>query len=98
MKLEAILAPLEGKYYGTKIVVRTPDNEEWIMIWCNIGNCDPSERELEAYKRDQMLSQEEMEEYPYEVCDNHYESVAAYEMSKVIVKALDGLDIGEPHK
>jgi hypothetical protein len=85
--LRADLAPLEGKYYGSKIVLRTDDgHEEWIMVWVNsVTDFTPSERELEGW---------DVEEYgEYEVCDNHYETQGAYLICKRIVETLNGMEL-----
>lgn len=84
-KITAELAPLEGKYYGTKIILRNPEGSEaWILVWVNrVGNYKPSERELESL--------EEGEEY--EVCDDHFESETSLNICRKIVAALNEQEV-----
>ena len=80
--LKAELLPLEGKYYGSRIALRSDDGQvdDQIEIWI-MGDYTPSERELEGWDE---------EEYgPYEVCDTHFESALGYEVCKFIVAAIN---------
>jgi len=101
--MEASLAPLEGKYYGTKVIVHDEENfkGEWIMIWV-MGNYEPSRRELEGYeKRDGKWMRWEPEStyqgvtypgewYEYEVSDTHYESETGLRIAELLVEAING--------
>lgn len=77
----AEIAPLSGKYYGSRINLIGPDDEkDLIEVWLS-GDHKPSERELEAWDEDEYG--------PYEICDSHYETQFGYEVCKLIVGAIN---------
>jgi len=87
--MKASLAPLEGKYYGTKVIVHDEANfaGEWIMIWV-MGNYEPSRRELEGYEEHDGKWIDE-EGYEYETSDTHYESEAGLRIAELLVEVVD---------
>jgi hypothetical protein len=79
-----------SKYYGTQIEILDGECEGHIIkVWLP-GN--PSEREIENWKRDQIeqgIKEEDFE--PIEICDDHYESEMSYKVAQKIVEALKSL-------
>lgn len=85
------IAPLEGKYYGTRIVDANGNQV------CEIWNHDPnrynlaerrvSRREEEKY-RDKMTDKEWNEFLDEDLCDSHYESEEDYLLAcKIVAEA-----------
>lgn len=83
LRLKAELLPLEGKYYGSRIALRSDDGrvDDQVVIWI-MGDYTPSERELEGW--------DEEEHGPYEVSDSHFESALGYAICLQIVAAING--------
>ena len=77
-RTKATLAPLTGKYYGTKIIIKDEDIYTELSIW-NSGDYTPSERELHKWNDGE-----------FEVCDSHFESKWTYEFAKKLVDAING--------
>jgi hypothetical protein len=75
--MKAHIAPLSGKYYGTKIIIKDGDIYTEISIW-NSGDFTPSERELAEWP-----------EGDFEVCDSHFESKWTYDFAKKLVDAIN---------
>ena len=100
--MKAELKPLQGKYYGTKIVV-IDDNgvQADVKIW-NTSDRTPSKRQLEAYGYTEKQWEENAlvdsgwddSKIPIReidiTCDGHFESKKSYELALKIVQKLNG--------
>lgn len=95
--MRAQLGPLEGKYYGTKVVIEDETNFSggWVMIWI-MGDYEPSRRELEGYELQEdgrwtITVEDEGETYidEYEICDSHYETKDALRIAELLVEAVN---------
>lgn len=96
----ARLRPLNGKHYGTDVLVRHPNGRTTaITVWLPIG--PPSDAELADWNVDRSMYESNVEvpdgwggwvpiqsEFP---CDNHYQSAFEAEVAQRIVDALDGM-------
>jgi hypothetical protein len=84
----ARLASLEGKYYGTQVLLRVGDQAAVIDVWC-MGDGIPSGRQLSDWGMtlDEARGEEGM------CCDNHYETRDCYAIAKQITRALHGLTL-----
>lgn len=80
-RMSAAIAPLEGKYYGTRIEIKHPRGETEIVVWF-MGDYQPSEREL----RGQTVPEWHEEGG---ASDSHYETKDGYEIALAIVRALN---------
>ena len=72
--MNAILQPLEGKYYGTKVrIIDGPYSDHEITIWLSIGlsGIEPSIRELEKYDvtQEQWDNNEQIGTWPMDTPD-----------------------------
>jgi len=99
MKIKAKLEPLEGKYYGTKIILDFEGYEEEIILQDN-ADFTPSERE---FNRDGFSKKEYEENILVEdgwggkqpiqellaPCDSHFESQTTYERALELVKKIN---------
>lgn len=102
--MKAELLPLEGKYYGTKILITDHQGHEHeISVWDDYEFI-PSERELdqctlEEWKNNTWLPNATHPNEPgkkgfharetYEIYDTHFESQQTYELALEIVKRLN---------
>lgn len=99
--MKAILKPLEGKYYGTKIEIHFEDGKEKevVKFWNN-GDFEPSVRELEkhGYTQEQWDKNEEVDDgwngktkirEMDVVCDSHFESRLTYERALNFVRLIN---------
>lgn len=80
------LAPLDGKYYGTKLL--DVKGREMISIWGSAKEPDdhrPSPREIERFGPD--FSEECWAEY---CCDTHYETKGDYLLALSILDNVNG--------
>jgi len=101
--MKAILKPLDGKYYGTKIEIHFDDggDKSIIELW-DSGDFEPSIRELELYGYTQeQWGKNELVENGYGgktpiremdlVCDSHFESKRTYERASKLVSLINGV-------
>lgn len=99
--MKAILEPLKGKYYGTKITVLDDNGTKaHIEIWDD-GDYTPSKRELETNGyTEKQWEENEMVETGWEdvrlpirdldiVSDSHFESKQSYELALKIMDKLN---------
>jgi hypothetical protein len=83
VSMGAMIAPLMGKYYGTKIQFDNGGGK--LTVWY-MGNWEPSKRQLEHWgmtleeaRDDLMLS------------DSHFESEQGFAIAEAICKAINDL-------
>lgn len=92
MKIHAELKPLSGKYYGSEIALTNENGgEALIQVWINgVGDNIPSERELgDHYHQNDQGQWIDEHGYGYEICNDHYESQIALQVSQAIVDAIN---------
>lgn len=79
--MKAQIEPLDGKYYGTTIIVDHPNDYVHMTLWF-MGDGYPSERELggDTYEFWKDMG---------DGCDSHYESKDCYEFCKKLVEAIN---------
>lgn len=81
--MKAEILPLNGKYYGTGLLLTTDSGlEYYVNLWNSKG--PPSKRELAEWDGD----------WEFEICDSHYESEETYKLAQTIVRALMEQDNG----
>ena len=99
--MKAILLPLEGKYYGTKVEISEDNISYGINLWNN-GNFEPSDRELdgictiEQWRNNEILPSDDSW-YPngmparlaLEICDSHFESRETYSIACRLVDLIN---------
>jgi len=96
--MKAELVELEGKYYGTEVVIMDDDpnfQNGMIQIWV-MGNWKASSRELESL-RDNITDELEREPTDKEwedeqadyFCDSHYETETSLEIATKLVEAIN---------
>lgn len=81
LRLQWSVAPLDGKYYGTRIL--DADGEEVAEFWDHSTASHPSEREKASFGD---WTEEKWADY---VCDSHWESERDYLRAKAIVEAMN---------
>ena len=96
--MKAWIKPLDGKYYGTIIVIQDGQHRTSIEIWCN-ADFEPSDRELDLWR----CTRQEWDENilidngwggkspikEFAICDSHFESDWTYKLAQKIVKFLN---------
>lgn len=82
--MKAEILPLEGKYYGTKIIIIDGKENTLIEIWHSDGH-DPSKRQLEqdGYNNVEKWKNDDCG------CDSHYESDWTYKLANIIIEAVN---------
>jgi len=98
----AEILPLDGKYYGTRVVVNFKDDDSSeIKLWYN-GTFHPSTREIESYgyTKEQYDEGEIVEDGwggqssvkdIIEICDSHFESEETLTLAQFIVGAINAI-------
>ena len=79
--LNAVLLPLTGKYYGTKVEISNGDWTEYIVIWLP-GKL--SKRELEKSDTSDLSEI---------ISDGHYESDNSLKIAELIVDTINQKDL-----
>ncbi len=96
-KIKAEIMPIDSKYYGTKIQLTSQNGvKAYVIVWINSisSNYFPSEREYDFIGQDgKAYILEDGEAWEYEICDDHMETQAAYDICKKIVEAINGMEI-----
>jgi len=84
--ITAKILPLEGKYYGTMILISDEyGNATHIKIWCPDQHERVSSRQLEEWGLSQQPQGEDCEL----LSDGHWENRVSYALAVKIVEALD---------
>jgi hypothetical protein len=84
--MTATIGDLNGKYYGTPILITLDDGTKAeIEVWIHNGKCEASKRYLEdcGCKTTEEACREEF------ICDRHYESAICYKICTLIVNAIN---------
>lgn len=96
--MKATIKPLEGKYYGTEIVLEYHHKSEPVVlsIWVATSPVNPSPRELERMGiTQQQFSDVCSGKLDYDelvgIYDGHYESVESLEVAENIVKSINDI-------
>lgn len=102
--MKAKLLPLQGKYYGTEVVINFEGEEYLIELWG--GTTPPSIRELDVITPqewednvDVSLHRKDVinwygcntipaQDY-FEICDSHFESDTTYRLAQKLVKLIN---------
>jgi hypothetical protein len=88
-KMEAAILPLEGKYYGTKIVIEDGEISTIIKIWSH-GDFAPSDRELDNadMSREEYNTNKNDEKEEIDTSGGHFESQWTYKLAEKICQRL----------
>lgn len=102
--MEAKILPLNGKYYGTEILIGDDEYDTIIKLWCS-ADYQPSDRWLDIhgitrkqYENNEIVTivtWDEKSTYDTEareecdICDSHFESQWTYELAKKVVSAIN---------
>lgn len=88
---KAVILPLDGKYYGTKVKIYFEDDRDTIInIWSG-SDWKPSERERISCQECDFEFKDVNPCYDC-FCDSHYETENDYNLAKIICDALNALD------
>lgn len=98
--MKAKILPLNGKYYGTRIVITDDNEHEYEITLWNCAEHEPSDRELdgvctiEEWRRNKPIYSEQdgmayMARDIVEVCDSHFESRATYALAQKLVGLIN---------
>ncbi len=94
----AVVKPLNGKYYGTKIAILIEENEIELEVWISDGSI--SDRFLQSWGFTRQQWEENIEiasiDDPEDgepirsiiCCDSHYESETSYRIATMLAKKL----------
>ena len=80
--MNAELLPLDGKYYGTQVLLKDGKNVCNIPIWFS-QHSKPSKRQLEAWDN---LTDEELSDL---ISDAHFETQENLKIAEIIVNAIN---------
>lgn len=91
--LRAHIEPLGRKYYGTEVTIvdtLDPNSFAGIEVWVQIGDYEPSHREVELARNSLDMPNATVDEVKAEwICDSHYETKLSLEIAEAIVKYIN---------
>lgn len=104
--LKAVVMPLDGKYYGTRVAVSRGEERLYVLTLWNSSSGEPSERELEGvctiqqWRDNTRISALDWNGNDamvpvrelYELDDSHYEDRATYQDALDIVERINRTD------